>query len=175
MATPPTVVALYYNTEGYRNTAIGGYALYANTSGYLNTAHGFEALYSNTTGHRNTAYGYNALYSNTTGNDNTVLGLDAFYSGSSYSNSTALGYDTDITASNQVRIGNVHVTSIGGYANWTNVSDARLKKDVKGNVPGLDFILKLKPVTYHLDMDAIAKFTHKKDTFLSKASDRKIQ
>jgi hypothetical protein len=50
------------------------------------------------------------------------------------------------------------VTSIGGFANWTNVSDGRYKKDVQENVPGLDFILRLRPVTYHLDVTGIARF-----------------
>jgi len=31
-------------------------------------------------------------------------------------------------------------------------------------VPGLDFIMKLKPVTYYLDMNAIAKFTNTPDS-----------
>jgi hypothetical protein len=55
-------------------------------------------------------------------------------------------------------VGNNSVTSIGGYANWTNVSDGRYKKDVQENVPGLDFILRLRPVTYHLDVTGIARF-----------------
>jgi len=92
------------------------------------------------------------------------LGYYAFYYGGSYHNSTALGYNTAISASNQVRIGNSTVSSIGGYANWSNVSDVRFKKDISENVPGLDFIMKLRPVTYHLDMDAIARFTKTPDS-----------
>ena len=38
--------------------------------------------------------------------------------------------------------------SIGGVMNWTTTSDGRLKTDVKEDVQGLDFILKLRPVTY---------------------------
>ena len=57
------------------------------------------------------------------------------------------------------RIGNSpSVTSIGGYANWSNVSDARFKTNIKENTPGLNFINKLRPVTYNMDMDAIARF-----------------
>ncbi len=142
------------------NTAVGSKALYHNTTGFSNTATGYKALDSNTTGYKNTAYGYKTLYSNTTGYHNTAIGDSAFYNGTDYHNSTALGYHTVITASNQIRLGNSSVTSIGGYANWSNVSDKRFKKDVSENVPGLDFILKLRPVTYHLDMNAIARFNH---------------
>src|SRR5262249_28861085 len=49
-------------------------------------------------------------------------------------------------------------TSIGGYVGWTTFpSDARVKKNLKENVPGLAFINKLKPLTYNLDLDAIDK------------------
>jgi hypothetical protein len=53
-----------------------------------------------------------------------------------------------------VRIGNSFVNSIGGFANWSNISDGRVKKNIKQNVPGLTFINKLRPVTYNLDLDA---------------------
>ncbi len=149
---------LYYNMTGERNTASGYGSLYYN-NGVSNTATGVQSLFYNTTGNQNTAFGIFSLFSNTTGNNNTALGCRAFYSGQDFNNSTAIGYYSDISASNQVRIGNNSVTSIGGYANWTNVSDARFKKDIKENVKGLDFIMKLRPVTYHLDMEAIADLT----------------
>jgi hypothetical protein len=72
-------------------------------------------------------------------------------------NTVALGNSTTVTASNQVRIGNSATTSIGGYTNWTNISDGRVKKNIRENVPGLAFINKLKPVTYNLDLDAADK------------------
>ena len=155
--------SLYSNTTGSRNTANGYKSLYSNTTGSRNTANGYEALYNNTTGYNNTANGYYALFLNTTGNYNTALGYYAFYSGND-TNSTALGYNTIITASSQIRLGNSSVTSIGGYADWTTISDKRFKKDVRENVPGLDFIMKLKPVTYHLDMNAIARFLNTPDS-----------
>jgi hypothetical protein len=34
-------------------------------------------------------------------------------------------------------------------------SDSRLKKDISENVPGLTFINKLRPVTYHLDAEQV--------------------
>ena len=77
------------------------------------------------------------------------------------SNTTALGSDASTTADNQVRIGNGFVTSIGGFANWSNISDGRVKKNINENVPGLAFINKLKPVTYNLNLDAANKIVQK--------------
>ena len=122
------------------------------------------ALYKNTTGNNNSAMGMLALYNNTTGSNNTAIGTRAFYNGSNYYNSTAIGYNADVTDSNQVRIGNSSVSSIRGYVSWTNVSDGRFKTNVNENVIGLDFINELRPVTYNLDMDAIAKFQNTPDS-----------
>ena len=149
--------ALYSSDNGKNNTAIGSVALYSNTSGNYNTAVGREAVRQNKTGSKNTSIGYQALYSNVNGEKNTAVGYYAFYSGTNFSNSTAIGHNTAITASNQVRVGDAAVTSIGGQVSWTSLSDARFKTDIRENVPGLSFVLKLRPVTYHLDMEAIAR------------------
>ena len=155
---------LYKNTTGNYNTASGYIALYSNTTASYTTASGYRALYSNTTGIKNTASGCDALYFNTTGNSNTALGYSAFSSGSSYVNSTALGYDAEPSASNTIRLGGSGVSTIGGYAAWTNVSDGRFKINITENVVGLDFIMQLRPITYNLDMDAIARFNHTPDS-----------
>lgn len=63
-----------------------------------------------------------------------------------------------------MRFGNIGVNSIGGYSNWTNISDIRFKKGICENVPGLAFIMKLRPVTYYLDMDKIAGYNHTPDS-----------
>ena len=150
--------ALLRNTTGDDNTAVGNSALFGNISGSYNTAIGYSALAVNTEGDKNTAVGQNALRSNDTGNNNTALGYNAFSSGNNYSNSTAIGYNAQISASNQVRIGDDNVTSIGGYADWTNLSDGRFKFRIKENVPGMELVMKLRPVTYHLNMDALARW-----------------
>ncbi|HYK44950.1 MAG TPA: tail fiber domain-containing protein [Parafilimonas sp.] len=169
--------ALFNNTTGYGNTANGSAALYSNSLGGYNSANGYYALY-NSNGYSNTANGADALYGNTSGGANTANGTDALSSNATgsyltgdgyftdvnadgYSNSTAIGSYALITASNQVRIGDSYVISIGGYANWTNVSDGRVKKNIKENVPGLSFINKLKPVTYNLDLDAADNIVQK--------------
>ncbi|MCX7769149.1 MAG: tail fiber domain-containing protein, partial [Flavobacteriales bacterium] len=150
--------ALFANTTGHSNTAIGFQALINNTTGFLNTAVGHEALEENTTGWGNTAVGYASGDEGVNNNYCSYFGYLASSAGSGYNNSMAFGYNSYVTASNQVRVGNSSVTSIGGYANWTNVSDARFKKDVQENVPGLDFIMRLRPVTYHLDVTGLARF-----------------
>jgi trimeric autotransporter adhesin len=155
--------ALFNNTTGKYNTANGYTALLKNTIGDYNTATGYKALYYNTLGGYNTAIGYLALSYNTTGYYNTAIGLAA---GPSYSfpnlfNTTALGSEATTTASNQVRIGNSSVTSIGGYASWTKLSDSRYKKNVKEYVPGLEFITQLRPVTYTVDVEGLDKALNK--------------
>jgi hypothetical protein len=154
------VVALLSNTTGTFNTASGFAALDDNTTGSQNTASGYAALTFNTTGGYNTAFGSGALYHNNTGNCNTALGKSSFFTGTSFSNSTALGYNAGITTSNQVRVGNSSVTSIGGFAGWTNLSDMRFKKNVQENVKGLEFIMKLRPITYNLDTWKLAEALH---------------
>ena len=164
--------ALSFNITGNQNTAHGYYSLYSNTTGANNTANGYQALYLNNSGNYNTANGIFTLYSNTiesyntgigysagdyyTFTSGTFLGANAYPNTNGYVNITGLGYYARPTASNQVRIGNSSVTSIGGYAGWTNFSDGRYKLAVSENVKGLDFIMRLRPVTYQLDMNRLS-------------------
>jgi hypothetical protein len=165
--------ALANNTTGGYNTAVGAAALTVTGTGTYNTAIGYfsgpyitsgignTALGSNTLTYvnaqnYNTAVGFYAGYSRK-GNHNTFVGAYADATDENYYNSTALGYEAYITASNQVRIGNYTVTTIGGQVSWTTWSDGRVKKNIKQNVPGLEFINKLNPVTYNLDLDAADK------------------
>ncbi|MDF1696766.1 MAG: tail fiber domain-containing protein [Saprospiraceae bacterium] len=103
------------------------------------------------------AIGHNAVSAGNVGENSTFLGASTL-STLGYDNQMALGYNASTSAANQVRIGNASVNSIGGYDNWTNVSDARFKNDVREDVVGLDFINGLQPVTYELDRASIATF-----------------
>jgi hypothetical protein len=164
--------ALSANQSGYKNTAVGNQALDENSgventavgevalwqnSGDDNVAVGEQASYFNSFGSYNTAVGKSALFDNTTGDENTGVGYLAEPGAGTYSNTTAIGYFAIPTASNQVRIGNSSVTSIGGQVGWSTVSDGRVKKNIKQNVPGLEFINKLTAITYTLDLDAVDK------------------
>ncbi|MEO6403947.1 MAG: tail fiber domain-containing protein [Ferruginibacter sp.] len=171
--------ALYRNTTGYYNTALGYQALYSNTAGHSNTANGYGALYSNTsnsntadgykalyynTGYNNTANGHFALISNTTGNYNTAIGDEADVSVGGLINATVIGYAATVTASDKVRVGNSSVTSIGGQVGWTSFSDGRFKTNVREDIPGIDFIKKLRPVSYTFNITGLNKHFRPDDT-----------
>src|SRR5438876_7655028 len=67
---------LNFLTSGAGNTGLGWHALYDNTTGSYNTAVGAGALIFNN-GDSNTAVGAAALLLNTTGTENTAVGTDA--------------------------------------------------------------------------------------------------
>ena len=127
----------------------------------------------NVDGTNNSAFGVAALRNNTNGTNNTALGYAAFVNGASYTNSTAIGYNTAMTASNRVAIGNTSVSWIGGQVTWSTYSDARFKRNVNEDVPGLSFINELRPVTYNYDMDAMAEFFNTPDSLRLPDSERK--
>jgi hypothetical protein len=153
--------ALTTNISGTWNTGNGYSALYYNTIGNYNTADGAQSLAFNTSGIENVAAGYLSLYTNTTGSDNTAIGASADVSTGGLTNATALGFGAIVDASNKVRIGNSAVTVIEGQVPFTTPSDGRFKFNVQENVKGLDFILKLRPVTYQFDVQRFdARLSH---------------
>jgi hypothetical protein len=111
---------------------------------------------ANTTGNGNTAIGNRALATLVSGNFNTAIGDSADVFGvTTATNSTAIGYQALVNANNNIVLGNASITRIGGIVGWTTVSDGRYKKSVAEDVKGLDFIMKLRPVTYQFDFDKI--------------------
>jgi trimeric autotransporter adhesin len=166
---------MLYNLMGNYNTAVGPSALQKNNMGSYNTAGGYHALDGNTTGSYNTSQGVYALFNVVSGNYNSALGYNAGPSTTNHlDNTTALGYLAVPTASNQVRIGNTSVTSIGGEVEWTAFSDGRFKKDIKEDVSGLDFINELRPVSYTIDKAGLNKFLHVTDSSSNQAQTRTI-
>jgi trimeric autotransporter adhesin len=189
--------ALRYNTTGYNNTATGTDALLLNKTGNLNTATGTLALAFNTTGSQNTAVGYNALYDNTKGdnntaigyyagfnfttttNNNTFLGAETDATATGLANITAIGYNAKVNAANKIRLGDANVTVIEGQVAYSFPSDARFKYNINENVPGLNFIKALKPVTYNFDTkkyqqhliqnmsDSLQKISFKNNNFIA--------
>jgi len=141
------------NPSGGKNTAVGYQALTSDGAGANNTSFGYNSMLNNWSGGNNTGIGYTALQTNSTGSNNTALGYGADVSVDGWTNSTAIGYNARTTASNQVVLGNNAVTVVGGFAAaYTNLSDRRVKKNIQADVHGLDFILKLKPVSYNYDI-----------------------
>ena len=149
--------ALYSDTTGSQNTAFGIDALLNNTSGSYNTAYGnclaenftgegnvgmgWSALAFNQSGFYNVGIGFDALFHTQTSN-NTAVGYFAGYNGSTTGtflgastdasaglyNVTAMGYQAMATASNQVRIGNTGVVSIGVRSDGQRFPMADLRK-----------------------------------------------
>lgn len=148
--------ALRINNVTSYNTAVGRSALFSQTAGSFgsNTAIGYQALYQNTTGYLNTSLGYMAgstqgsVVGTTTGNNNTYIGANAGPTNATLTNATAIGAGATVNASNKVRIGNASVTVVEGQVSYSNSSDRRLKNTIKEIDFGLDFIKKLKPVSY---------------------------
>ncbi|MEP6675861.1 MAG: tail fiber domain-containing protein [Ferruginibacter sp.] len=159
--------ALLNNLTGFNNYGIGSNALGLVSTGLENLAIGNRAVDSVTTTSQNTGIGHYALGLQTNGNYNTALGFQAggfIKNGSNNtflgygadvspitltpSNSTALGSGAVVTQSNMVRVGNTSTTLIGGSVGFTTISDERVKTGIQENVPGLDFISRLRPVTY---------------------------
>ncbi len=151
------------NLDGTSNTALGADTLESNTTGYYDTAVGQSALSAATTGFDNTAIGWKAgarggdsitgyagspvtFVSTTTGSYNTFVGVAG--STAQVDNCTAVGMDAYCDATNQVRLGNFFVGSIGGKVGWSALSDARAKTDIADLDLGLDFVLALRPVSF---------------------------
>jgi len=158
--------ALYRNTSGSDNVGIGYWACQGASAGTQNTGIGQYSLYQNQ-GSYNTGCGYaaGAGASSPTYNYCTFLGYDADQAGSggSYTNGMALGWSALFNATNNVQIGNTSVTAISGQVAWTFPSDRRIKENIKEDVKGLDFIMKLRPITYHINKDKQDSLLGRKD------------
>lgn len=153
--------ALSANTIGSVNSAVGYLSMNANIDGSQNTGIGVKALFSNTNGNGNTACGSFALQNNTTGYGNTGLGYAASISAANMICATAVGGDAWALNNYSVFVGSAAVNSIGGFVGWSNFSDGRFKEEVQENVPGLAFISKLRPVTYHWNSEQLSRHTRK--------------
>jgi hypothetical protein len=170
------VEALYLNQIGFRNIAIGNRSMVRLTSGVSNIGIGVESLQLATTATGNVAIGDLAMRANISGSVNTAIGYNAGTIEGYVQNSTAIGNNATVTASNQIRLGNSAITSIGGQVSWSTLSDGRFKKDIKEDVSGLDFIAKLRPVSYTVDKDAVDNFLRIPDSLRnnSEASRKKV-
>jgi hypothetical protein len=170
-------IAIGYNsgsslTQASYNVLLGHYALSSASNASNNTIVGYNAAlaYTATGNTNNTFIGYQAALSQTAGNGNTFIGTSVDVSGTTaVSNSTGLGQAVVITASNQVRVGNSSINSIGGQVGWTTFSDARIKTNIQEDVHGLDFILQLRPVTYNYNTTLLQKLQGNKNIIADKS------
>ena len=152
--------ALAANTTGANNVAVGGNALTLNTTGASNTAVGTSALAANTTASNNTAMGYNALGAVTTGENNVVLGFRAGQAITTGGRNTCIGEGSGITGSpsgnlttesNIMCLGDDNLGTLFCTQGTINTSDVRDKRNITDFSNGLDWINKMKPVTYQWD------------------------
>ena len=189
--------ALRFNTIGANNSAFGFGSLYTNTTGSKNIAVGMDAMRLNTTGGSNTVVGANALYNNVGGSSNTAIGNNAGYGdvGINFTQCTFLGesatlavtrtnvtllgygiFNAQCTADHQVLLGNTAVGQIRAQVTGiTAYSDARFKTNIKENVRGLDFILKLNPVTYNVRPVELHKIWGTPDSLVNKIDHSQIE
>jgi hypothetical protein len=188
--------ALFSNTTGNSNIAIGVGALYT-TTGNGNIAVGYQTLYQNNTGYSNVASGNSALYNNKAGHDNVAIGDNAGQGASNidFIQCTFVGAATNLTtartnvtmlgagisngqctADNQVLLGSTAVSQIRAQvSSITAYSDARMKFNVKDDVKGLDFIMKLKPVTYNEDPTLLHRIWGTPDSLLKNMDHSQIK
>jgi hypothetical protein len=149
------------------NIAIGDLALQSIiTTAAGNTAIGYQAGNSSnptTTGTNNVFIGYNAGALGATDSNEIVIGATAMGRGS---NSVTIGngsitdayFGMTTTCTNGTACGSGSTNSNAGAAGavvlhaagYNAFSDQRLKKDIHDSDLGLDFILKLRPVSYVL-------------------------
>lgn len=159
----------------YNNYGFGYNALNNVTSGEFNCAVGYGALQTGTvmtqctaigalslggaTGNGNTAMGFSALDGITSGTFNTALGAFAGPTVGTLTYTSAIGANAVPTATGRIVFGTTASTNLtGGFGAWQNPSDARFKRDVKADVPGLELITALRPVSYRMDAPAIERF-----------------
>jgi hypothetical protein len=150
------------NTTAQWNTAVGNNALMgiSDPAAQHNTAIGFNAL-SNGVGNFSNcvAIGSNALL-NTREINNTGIGYQAGSTITTGYNNIAIGHNAQVpngSNHNQVRIGDGFITYAGIQVAWTITSDERWKSNIKDSELGLNFIQKLRPVSYIRNNDEKAK------------------
>ena len=134
-------------------------ALFSNTTGDSNTAIGLNALVNNTTGSGNTAVGVCALDDNTSGNFNIALGVNAGDDVVTAQTRICIGLNVfGADVSDSCYIGNIFgETSASGAAVYVNsnhklgtlTSSRRFKDDIKPMERVSEGLFALKPVTFH--------------------------
>jgi len=150
------------NTLGDENVGIGFRSQYSTINGFFNTSVGSQSLFFNEAGIRNVAFGYQAGYnlSGVIPNDCSFIGC---YNSVSVNRTNVhlFGYNVlnaQVTGNNQVVLGNTAITQIRAQVSGiTAFSDARYKTNVKEDVKGLDFISRLRPVSYNVNPDELHK------------------
>lgn len=146
------------------NVCIGYYAGRTMTIAANNVLTGKLAGYDITTGSGNLCLGNEAGDNITTGNNNVSLGYLTSHTLTTLSNSVNLGYAASVAISNKIRLGNSGITVIEGQVGYSFPSDGRFKEQILEDVKGLDFIMKLRPVTYQFNRKKYSNYIGEKLT-----------
>ena len=146
--------ALSTVTEGDNNTAVGNSALFTVADGVYNTSIGAYAGYYIAGGDSNTCLGYAAGDVITTGSNNVYVGYNADGSANDVTNEIVIAATSSALVGAGTETCRIGVSSdyisvdFGENATWAHSSDVRIKKEIKDNGLGLDFINDLRTVTF---------------------------
>ena len=135
--------------SGYDNTLVGNVSGIGLGNGSKNSFFGRSAGTNILDGDNNVCLGANtsAGFIEYAASGLTLVGADARTNGM-WNNATSIGNGAIVNASNRVRLGNTSITRISGQVGFSIDSDRRLKQNVKDYDLGLEFINKLRPVSY---------------------------
>jgi hypothetical protein len=141
-------------TSGYYNVAIGQTCLESQTDATYNIAIGNNAGTGSGGGASNTYIG-NTIRSSS-GTNVLNLGSGTGNSSATYSNVTNIGNGataSSTSASNTITLGDSNITALRcQVTSITSLSDQRDKKEIEPLEVGLDFVNKLKPVSFQWNM-----------------------
>lgn len=140
----------YGIADGAQNVNVGAGAGYAIVGGDSNTNVGHQAGNSVTSGVNNSNFGAGSGTDITDGGYNTNIGENSGVGTTTEDNTSCIGYYAAITASNQVQLGNSSTTTYA-YGSVQDRSDKRDKYDISESDLGLDFIERLRPVSFKWD------------------------
>lgn len=148
-------------TTGTNNTSIGFSSALALTSGSNNVSIGVGSMQTASISERNVAVGPQSLSSLTEGSQNVAIGDRAGITLTTGNNNICIGKEGNglvavfegTTESNYINMGNRNITDAYVRVAWTVVSDERDKTNFKTVPHGLDFVNKLKPISYQFKLN----------------------
>ena len=161
------------NVDGRYNNFIGYQAGNANTTGGGNVFNGYQSGYKNLGGYQNVFNGYQSGYNNVGGIQNVFIGQQAGYTNIAGNGNLFLGHHAGYheTGSNKLYIENSNSTTpliygefdnnlvkINGDLHYTgtltDLSDRRLKENLRPITNTIEKLQQLKGYTYNLITDA---------------------
>lgn len=156
------------NISGNDNIGVGNYATNLNKTGSGNIAFGTDALRYSDVGNNNIAIGkQSGTRFGTAGNalaelvDNSIfIGAETRCAGLGGTNEIVIGNKAIGKGSNTIQLGNTQITGVYTSGSMTasaflTSSDKRLKKNINDSSFGLNFITKLRPVTYFMNNEPL--------------------